>query len=328
MDPAYYRELRKEQKNCLNGLRLKHMLFACRASCIVTDHGLHSLIILAKLSKIKLVDVWHGIPFKGFDSIDFRTMRDYTSVFVSSPSMREIYINRYGFDGKQIKVTGYGRTDRLYNRQYKKNELMHKYSELPTNQRLVLFAPTWKHGDSERRELPFGMDTQGLLTQLTPLLDRMNCSLVVRAHLNTRSEWGMPTARIKFLPMDEYPQTEELLFLADALICDWSSIAFDYLALRRPTFFLDCKEPFRKGFTYGPEYRFGPVVRNLEELRETLIRYLHDPARFSNDFGEKIDSVTQEVYGDYLDGSATRRYVKEILHLVSQAESSNSHGSG
>src|SRR3546814_3640481 len=75
-------------------------------------------------------------------------------------------------------------------------------------------------------------------------------------------------------PGDLYPNTEEILQISDALICDWSSIAFDYLLLDRPTYFLDVPPPFRKGLALGANYRFGPVVLGLEQLVAQLESWL------------------------------------------------------
>ena len=48
-----------------------------RAGALVTDHGLHCLSLLVRLGGLPAYDVWHGIPFKGFDADDFRAQHRY-----------------------------------------------------------------------------------------------------------------------------------------------------------------------------------------------------------------------------------------------------------
>src|SRR3546814_11702319 len=105
-------------------------------------------------------------------------------------------------------------------------------------------------------------------------------------------------------PGDLYPNTEEILQISDALICDWSSIAFDYLLLDRPTYFLDVPPPFRKGLALGANYRFGPVVLGLEQLVAQLESWLkassnywnfHRTLRRDRTSVEKVKSVSVRV---------------------------------
>src|SRR3546814_17734137 len=98
--------------------------------------------------------------------------------------------------------------------------------------------------------------------------------------MNSVEPISIDTPGIIALPGDRYPNTEEILQISDALICDWSSIAFDYLLLDRPTFFLDVPHPFRKGLALSADYRFGPVMRNLDALVEKLGCYLGNPREF------------------------------------------------
>ena len=61
-------------------------------------------------------DVWHGIPFKGFDAEDFRVQRHYDETWVASPLLRDLYVDRFSFEPERVVPTGYARTDRLVRR--------------------------------------------------------------------------------------------------------------------------------------------------------------------------------------------------------------------
>src|SRR5690606_40302310 len=61
---------------------------------------------------LRFFDVWHGIPFKGFDADDFRVQHRYDECWVASPLLRDLYIQRFGFEPQRVVATGYARTDR------------------------------------------------------------------------------------------------------------------------------------------------------------------------------------------------------------------------
>src|SRR5690606_3728458 len=93
---------------------------------------------------------------------------------------------------------------------------------------------------------------------------------------------------------------------------DWSSIAFDFLLMERPTVFLDVPAPFKKGFTLGPEYRFGAVVPDLGAMLHAIELALLAPDDYMARHGAGARNARQEVYGGFADGNATRRCVGRL----------------
>ena len=318
VDPAYARHLRNDGVRVLSGLGVRDVIWACRAACVVTDHGPHSLYFLQKLTGAKFVDVWHGIPFKGFDQADFHWLHKYNATFVSSPSMKRMYENRYGFGSHQVKVTGYARTDALVNSEYEKQEILGVLGLPEGYRKIILFAPTWHHGKQAHSNIPFEMTPVGFFTRLHDLAQRHNWLIIFRAHLNSDDNKTQSFPNIRFIPLSEYPDTEALLFVSDVLVSDWSSIVFDFLVLRRPTVFIDITAPFAKGFSYGPEYRFGPVVSDFAQLTDTLVRSCERSDDLLTDYSDHMWRVRREVYGRYADGRATERYVCEIDRLLAE----------
>ena len=116
--------------------------------------------------------------------------------------------------------------------------------------------------------------------------------------------------------MSEFPDTESLLQETDLLICDWSSIAFDFLATQRPTVFLDVKPPFKEGYTLGPEYRFGAVVDSMQALERQVSQALCSPQDYWREYAERHRSVTEAVYGDNTDGQVAQRQIQRLKHLA------------
>jgi CDP-glycerol glycerophosphotransferase len=85
MDPLYWREIRRQGIRTALAISPRAPWLLARVDAIVTDHGLPAMAPLPKLTNIRFYDVWHGIPFKGFDSADFRTQHQYCETWVALP---------------------------------------------------------------------------------------------------------------------------------------------------------------------------------------------------------------------------------------------------
>lgn len=314
MDPAYGRELRAQGANWRLAIAPGCAVLLATADAVISGHGLHAISVMVGRSNLKFVDVWHGIPFKGFDADDFRVQHRYDEVWVSSPLLRDVYVQRFGFDAARVHATGYARTDRLVQRQDDVEALRRSLGL--RDGPVVLFAPTWQQDDRGRSLYPFGLDEQTFLVALEQACGRHGATLVLRTHLNSPVAGQAPRESVVYLPHTAFPDTEALLLVCDVLVCDWSSIAFDYLLLDRPTLFLDVPAPFRKGFSLGPEHRFGPVVSDLDALRGRLEQALADPQGYRAEFGARHAAERAAVYGEFADGRAAERGVERLKRLV------------
>jgi CDP-glycerol glycerophosphotransferase (TagB/SpsB family) len=279
-----------------------------RAAAIVSDHGLHALAPLVRFGRVPAFDVWHGIPFKGFDADDFTVQRRYDEAWVASPLLARLYVERFGFDPARVVATGYARTDALVAPREDVEAVRERLGLAHTRgRRLVLFAPTWRQDAAGRSIFPFGASAETFFAALEAACADTDALVLFRAHLNTRELPASLGARVVPVPQARFPDTEEILRLADVLVCDWSSIAFDFLLLDRPTVFLDVPAPFAKGFSLGPEYRFGQIVPDVAALQSALAAALRDPAAWFARHGDTHARVKAEVYGDRADGRAASR---------------------
>jgi CDP-glycerol glycerophosphotransferase len=315
MDPEYHRALSGSGVSSVLATSPRAVRALSAAGAIVTDHGLHALLPLLFLSDIRFFDAWHAIPFKGFDANDFRVQHRYDETWVASPLLAGIYRDQYGFEPSRIVVTGYARTDRLVHAEGEDPDAIRRRLGLPADAgKLVLFAPTWKQDSSDRSLFPFGIPRDEFCRALSDAAVRLGATVILRTHLNSGHDGlgGADFPRLMNLPFSEWPDTEELLLVTDVLVCDWSSIAFDYLLLDRPAIFLDVPPPFRKGFTLGPEYRFGDIVAGMDGLIRAIERHVPAPGGYRADFGALARGIRDSVYGEYADGGATNRCVERL----------------
>lgn len=313
MDPVYFRELRSASVPCALAIAPGCIALLASAHAVISDHGLHALQLMLGRTDLKFFDVWHGIPFKGFDAADFRVQHRYDETWVTSPLLAKIYVERYGFDADKVKVTGYARTDRLVRRDEDLDAIKRSLGldGLDVG-KVVLFAPTWKQDARQRSIFPFGIDEQTFFRALSALAQRTGSTFVMRAHMNSEADTSGEWERIVQRPHARFPDTEALLLVSDILVCDWSSIAFDYLLLDRPTIFLDVEPPFDKGFSLDASHRFGAIAGNMQELLQLLERYLVETDRYKQEFMEKCTEIKTRVYGTHADGNATEQCVERL----------------
>ena len=315
MDPAYYHSLKPTCRHVLCGLNPLHMLKVGGAFALVSDHGLHSLVLLLKYSRMKFIDVWHGIPFKGFDSETFKVQHQYDEVWVTSEKLRELYVNRFGFSREQIKITGYARTDVLLNNSSDTSATRRAIGINDDTQPVILFAPTWQQDLKNRNLYPFGINEHDFLDAMEQFCLQHNVALVLRKHLNSGQSLQSRHRNIYCASSQEFPDTEAILNASDMLICDWSSIAFDYLLLNRPTLFLDVEPPFSKGFSLDGSYRFGEIVSSMPDLLEYLARFIEEPGEYWKAHQTAHQRITLELYDDTADGRSAERCFRRLLNL-------------
>lgn len=318
MDPGYKRELEASGVRCTWACGPGAVKLLAEASAVISDHGLHSMQPLLgafRRTGLRFFDVWHGIPFKGFDAEDFRLQHRYDETWVASELCRDLYLGRFGFPQGRVVATGYARTDRLL-RPTAERAALRQSLGLPASGPLLLFAPTWKQDAAGRSLYPFGCEESEFLGAVATLAARHGGSVVLRSHLNSGEVGEGVRSNLHALPASRFPDTESILLACDILVCDWSSIAFDFLLLDRPTIFLDVEPPFRKGFSLGPECRFGPVVQNLSEMLDALGRAVSDPDAYWHSHGRRHRRIRQQVYGGLADGGSSERCLQRLrAHL-------------
>jgi CDP-glycerol glycerophosphotransferase len=322
IDSGYYKSLKETEKN-INVLYLQNLrdvLKLAKSDVIIADRKAHALLLYLYLTKMPFVDVWHGIQvFKKFSPKRMVLLKRYKEIWTSSPALAEVYPRDYGIDEDRVKVTGYARVDKLVNGDYPKDEIKKKYDIDIKYKKIILLAPTWQQDDPKRAIIPFEESPEKFLSSINQTAKKNNALIIFRAHLNTSAKNKASInsmGNIKAMSHNDYPDSEEFLSITDLFIGDWSSIAFDYLPLHKPAIFLDVPQPFKNGLTFEGENRFGDIVGSLDELNDSIDRWINNPQGFLKKYGKKISSVEQLAYGDTLDGKSAERYLSMLKNIL------------
>jgi CDP-glycerol glycerophosphotransferase len=273
------------------------------------------------------VQTWHGTPIKrmlrdlqqvhGRDSgyVDRATRGAAQWSVLVSPSPFATAAIRSAFDYRgDVLEVGYPRNDLLYSpdRAARASRIRRRLG-LRADQRVVLYAPTFRDDQTDgvgkfTFKLPFDLQTfHRTLGDDTVLLLRM--------HVLVRNAVEIPAdLRDHVRDVSSYPEMQELYLASDVLVTDYSSVFFDYAALRRPmVFYAYDIERYRddvRGFYLDYESLIpGPLVTTESELLDTLQRldvvdaqYAQQRERFLRRFAPHDDArsaarVVDAVFG-------------------------------
>lgn len=310
-----------------------------RAGVMVVTHGFGDVNRSAVFSGL-VVQLWHGVPLKRLhlDSAaalkvsflpDHRLVRQMMAASyraagrriglfpVASELVRPRIASAFGLPIERVVVTGDIRDDCLLagggGAGGARAEVEALTGPLPEGARLVLYAPTWRDGEAD----PTVPEVSDWLA-ITDWLERTNSVLLVRVHPLGRGDYDTgrtASGRIRNIGSDVLHSVTSLLPAMDALVTDYSSIAYDYSLVGGPIVYLapDVAAYSRSRGLYRPygEFSGGTEVASWPEVLNRLDSAIDDPEQASR----HTRWLRQENF-DYLDGQATDRVLAEIVRRV------------
>lgn len=202
--------------------------------------------------------------------------KKYTKVITSAEAIRENYAEAFGISIEKTKATGVPRTDIFFDEQCKAEKCAKFYEEYPElkNKKIILFAPTYRGKRAEDASYEFGeIEFESLYQQLKEeyvIIFKWHPALynnLKRKHILVYDE-----SKYKdfFYDMSEKREVNDLLFVADILVTDYSSVIFDYALLNKPIiYFMYDIEQYEggRGLYYElEEYLYGPIVKTTNDL--------------------------------------------------------------
>ncbi len=306
---------------CLINFFFRKPYELARAEIILMDNVFLPYAYLRRRKGTKVVQLWHGtgtIKKFGQDTntgklkrLEKRANSNITHLIVNSPTMKRLYAGAFGVNETKVYALGLPKSDEFFRRLKEieickknpyKNYIYKKY-EIPTDKKLILYAPTFRDNADQNPRLI------ELLEELGHNLPEEYC-LGLRlhphiAHAFEKQQLGSSICQLSF-----EKDVNTVLMAADLLITDYSSIIFEYCLLKRPMIFYAYDyEEFSdqgRGFYYNYEtFVPGPVAFSCKEVLD-IIR--------NKEF--QLKKVEEFIGNHYLytDGNATDR----LLELLKQ----------
>ncbi len=280
---------------------------------------------------IKLFQLWHAVgAFKtfGFSRLgksgaanqDSPNHRSYDYAIVSSKNIKRFYSEGFGISDEKVIVTGIPRTDIFFDEEYGEKIINKIYKEYPIlkNKKIILFAPTFRGEGKDDAYYPkdkFNIETFFDLLEDIDKDDYLsNCILIVKHHPFIKERINIPKKyKDRVLDLSKYTEINDLLFITDLLITDYSSVIFEASILNIPMLFYsyDLKEYSKdRGFYF--DYRIfvpGKIVFNFKDLVKAI---------YNNDFEIfKVQKFKNMFFNDF-DGKSSHRVADLILNEITK----------
>jgi len=296
---------------------IRNYIYASISRVYIVSHGLNDVGLIKEFlcKDVFKVRLGHGYTaFKKKSSNTF-SENDFNLFIVNSKFEKGIIERGWGIKSHKIAITGMPRYDDLYEKFYDRKNRKEK----------ILYMPTWRDwlkniSPSEFEESKFFKGFKSLLLddKLNDLLNSKDIELAVYIHINMR-EYANVLSReirsenIKFLDLEDNLQEE--IIESNILITDYSSIAWDFLYLRKPVLFfrtdIDEYEKYRGSYVNLNDETFGPVTDDHDKIACILLSLLDHTGE--NDLDPNSNRV--ELF-QYRDNNNCRRVLESILSAI------------
>jgi len=293
--------------NCL--FLFPQMYHLATSKIAITDGYSVPIGFLKHKKSLIIIQLWHanGIIKKiGLQTLSTRSKfqrnlalkvnmhKHYTYAIASSLKTAEVFEEAFAVSKEQIHILGSPMLDYLLENNNQKKILQEKYN-LSSKKKIVVYLPTYRS-----KPIPFD--------QIEKHFDFEHYQLVMKKHPVDKSH--PKNHQIIFLDKE---LAEDLLFLADYVITDYSNIAFEAVLLEKKTYFYTYDyEEYQKapGLNIAlkkelPEYTFSHFKDLMEQLEKKKYSY------------KKIKAFTKQHVSTF-DGNCTTRIVKWILELMEE----------
>lgn len=272
-----------------------------------------------------LIQLWHacgafktfGFTRVGKDGGPNQTStnhRYYNYAIVSSDEIRRFYAEGFGIDVKNVKALGVPRTDDFFKESYKSEIRAKLYEQYPQlkDKKVILFAPTFRGNGAGTAHFPFDkFNVKDVLSKLGE-----EYMIIIKHHPFVEMKHPVD-ASVKDCVLDLSTESEinDLLFITDLLITDYSSVIFEASLLNIPMLFyaFDLEDYVVNRDFYYPFKNFvpGKIVRNVDQIVESIGQEDYEQ--------EKVETFKHRFF-DQLDGKSSERVADFIMNLLEEGK--------
>lgn len=290
---------------------------AARSKLIFIDDHVPLFDWLELNKKTSLIQLWHaGAGFKssGYSRwghpgspAPVSCHRQYKYGIAGSRHIAKFFAEVFGINEEQILPTGMPRIDQYLNEEYRRKKTEEIYARYPIckGKKVILFAPTYRGRGRANACYPYEM------INFDQLYEFCGNAYVVLFKMHPWVAQPVPVEECKkdrFADASTFPNINDLFYITDLLITDYSSNIFEFSLMRKPMLFFafdKIQYAYSRGFHRDYEAAApGKVCYTFEQLLTALEHQDYEYERVQ-DYVEK--------HFDYLDSGASDRVIDWIL---------------
>ena len=234
----------------------------------------------------------------------------YDYIFTDSEFEKEKYKTAFWGYGEILKY-GIPRDKNFYIKGVDYSKKIKEYYNVPQENKILLYAPTWR---VDKRCNVYNIDIK-LLKRVLNQRFGGEWSILIRSHVQMKKAiFNALYDKNEIVNAALYPDMQELLLAADALITDYSSCVSEYTILQKPSFIYaaDIKD-FEQGFAYPITDLPGDVATDNGELAQNILNFDYDK------FRQKAQRFLDDK-GHCDDENSCKRIVDFILDKMEQKQ--------
>lgn len=239
---------------------------------------------LIKLRKTKLIQLWHaGVGFKSVGYSRFgkegsphpivSVHRNYDYAVVAAPNLIPTYQEVFGLTRKHFLSPGMLRLDGYLDSEVQKKAKEKITTKYPVirNKQVVLFAPTYRGVGQKEAYYDFEVLD---LDKLYKVCLKNNYIVLFKFHPFIKEKiYIKDNYKNIFIDASDYPDINELFYITDILITDYSSNIYEYSLFEKPIIFFDYdieKYSILRGVHTDLNNSPGNVCKQFDEVLELL----------------------------------------------------------
>ena len=236
------RDIAKGEGNIFNSIKL--LYFIARANVIIVDDYINMLDWLILNKSQKLIQLWHsGAGFKCIGYIrwghkfapgTFCCHRQYTYHVAGSQHIANDFAEVAGILPEQVIPTGMPRFDKFLNLKHQEkivNTIFNMYPNFK-NKKIILFAPTYRGRNKQEAFYPYQKIDFELLFEYCKA---DNAIVLFKMHPFVKTAVPIQEKHKEvFFDFTNYPDINDLFYITNILITDYSSSMYEYALMKRP----------------------------------------------------------------------------------------------
>ena len=312
-----FKESLKTRRSFVDKFKMPYLLG--RADIILIDDFNPTVQLVKYRKDTKIIQVWHACgAFKtvGFSRLGkpggpvmkSKAHKLYTHAIASSTHVAKFYAEAFGIAENKVYPTGVPRTDIFFDDEYKieVKERMYDAFEQVKGKKVILFAPTFRGNGAKSAHYPFGKINMQALGNYCKSTDSV---VIFKMHPFVKTPIFIPDEfKDVMIDASEYREINDILFITDLLITDYSSVVYEASSLNIPMLFYafdldgyissrDFYEPFE---TFVP----GKIVKTFGELIKAIE---------AHDFEQEKVAPFRDKNFEYQDGGSTDRVIDWLI---------------
>lgn len=270
--------------------------------------------------EVKIIQVWHAcgafktvgferLGAKGAPAFDTRTHKCYTHVLVSSQHSAKHNAEAFAISRSRFYPTGVPRTDIFFDEKYKRDaeeRMRREFPRVKSAKKVILYAPTFRGKNA--RDAFFPMQVLHF-EKIGEYLKNTDSVMIVKMHPFIKEHLAIPEGYENyFIDASAYREVNDMLFITDLLVTDYSSVIYEASLLDIPMLFyaFDLKQYIEERGFYEPYEDIvpGKIVRNLQSFIKALEEEDYE--------SEKLKGFVEKNF-KYTDGKSTDRAIDLIF---------------